>query len=247
MKLFRKLISAVRLIIILLVLVDGAILFALFSILPFNYRGDPLQVWVTTWMARIFMWLYQIDLHVDGREQLVHHDGFVFPNHGSYLDILSLQSVRPFRYVAYAGVQNLPVVGWMAKKMDTVFVQRGNKASRDAARQMLANLPQGSPIVLFPEGKITETADLDMFRYGAFHIAIDKGFNIIPTAIKFGDYNLASQGGDPIIKAVWKLGQNPGMRLHIRALPMIRVAEWEDGEALTDHTKEQIAQALANM
>lgn len=247
MKLLQKIIAVIRTILIVIVLLDGAILFALFSILPFKYRGDPLQMWVTTWMARAFMWLFQVDLRVEGKELLRQHDGFVFPNHGSYLDVLTLQSVRPMRYVAYAGVQGLPVVGWMAKKMGTVFVERGNKNSREAARAMIANLPQGSPVVLFPEGKITETAELDMFRYGAFHLAIAKGFDIIPVAIHFADYELACQGDDPIIKAVWDLAHHPKMRVDIHALSPIRVAEWEDGEALTDETKATIAKALEEM
>lgn len=240
----KKILAVLKMFVVICVLLDGAILFAVARLLPISWRGDRLFMWVTTWMARMFIRIMELDVRYENEDRLMKHDGFVFPNHGSYLDIVVLQSVRPMRYVAYAGVQNLPIVGWMAKSMKTVFVQRSNKASREEARGMIAELERGAPVVLFPEGKVTGTAELDIFRHGAFHLAIEKGFDIVPVGIAYGDYEVATHYGVMFAAAAWRLAQNRKQVVDVVVLDVIDVGQESDGEALAGRVKGEIGAIL---
>lgn len=240
----KKILAFLKMFVVICVLLDGAILFALARVLPISWRGDRLFMWVPTWMARAFVWVMELDVRYENEDRLTKYDGFVFPNHGSYLDIVVLQSIRPMRYVAYAGVQNLPIVGWMAKSMKTVFVQRSNKASREEARGMIAELERGAPVVLFPEGKVTGTAELDIFRHGAFHLAIEKGFDIVPVGIAYGDYEVATHYGVMFAAAAWRLAQNRKQVVDVVVLDVIDVRLEDDVEALTERVKGEIETVL---
>ncbi|MEZ4664481.1 MAG: 1-acyl-sn-glycerol-3-phosphate acyltransferase [Caldilineaceae bacterium] len=79
--------------------------------------------------------------------------GLIFCNHLSYLDIMVLLSVAPVRFLSARGVQRIPFVGWIATAIDTVFVNRGDQASRAAVRTTLADQLRAQaypPLVLFP-------------------------------------------------------------------------------------------------
>ena len=53
-------------------------------------------------------------------------------NHVSWLDIYLLCSVRPARFVSKSEVRSWPVVGWLAYKVGTFFIDRGKR--HDTAR-----------------------------------------------------------------------------------------------------------------
>jgi len=77
-------------------------------------------------------------------------------NHVSWLDILALGAHRPVVFVAKREVAEWPVVGYLAQRTGTLFVQRGD-ADRNAAvtERMTWCLRQGKRVVLFPEGTTT--------------------------------------------------------------------------------------------
>lgn len=77
-------------------------------------------------------------------------------NHISWLDIIALGGQCRGQFVAKAEVADWPVMGYLAKRIGTLFVQRGDAAqTATTAELMLWRLRQGKRLMLFPEGTTT--------------------------------------------------------------------------------------------
>ncbi len=69
-----------------------------------------------------------------------------------------LVDILPTRFLAKAEVKQWPFIGWIGTAVDTVFVNRKDKTSREQARQSITALDHYPPIVIFPEGGIYKLA-----------------------------------------------------------------------------------------
>ena len=90
-------------------------------------------------------------------------------NHGSYLDIFVLMSQMNPSFVAKHEVINIPIIGTVAKAMQSVFVDRTDAASRANTFEMMkrrACTPGFPPLLVFPEGTTTNGTSLIQFQQG---------------------------------------------------------------------------------
>ncbi len=96
-------------------------------------------------------------------------------NHSSYLDIPVLGSLVDGSFVAKAEVSSWPVIGFLSKLQQSVFVER--KALRAAEQKSALNerLAQGHNIILFPEGTSSDGQRLLPFKSSLFSIAERNG------------------------------------------------------------------------
>jgi 1-acyl-sn-glycerol-3-phosphate acyltransferase len=86
-------------------------------------------------------------------------------NHLSYLDVVVLAGALRCGFVAKSEVARWPVLGFLARSMGTVFVERERKRGLPAvAAEMQAWLARGGRLVLFPEGTSTDGSGLRPFR-----------------------------------------------------------------------------------
>jgi len=77
-------------------------------------------------------------------------------NHISWLDIIVLGARHPLLFVAKEEVAGWPVMGYLARRLGTLFVRRGDAEQTAAiAEQMAWQLRQGRQLMLFPEGTTT--------------------------------------------------------------------------------------------
>ena len=77
-------------------------------------------------------------------------------NHISWLDIIALGARHPLLFVAKEEVAAWPVMGYLARRLGTLFVRRGDAGQTAAiAEQMAWQLRQGRQLMLFPEGTTT--------------------------------------------------------------------------------------------
>lgn len=105
-------------------------------------------------------------------------------NHTSMIDImLMLYCVKnPFVFVGKKELAKIPVFGFFYKRT-CILVDRGNYRSRkevfDRAQE---RIKQGVSICIFPEGGVPddESIVLDVFKDGAFRLAIDHQIPILP-------------------------------------------------------------------
>ena len=93
-------------------------------------------------------------------------------NHISWLDIIALGARHPLLFVAKAEVANWPVMGYLALRLGTLFVRRGDaEQTTFVAEQMAWQLRQGRQIMLFPEGTTTNGERVLRFHAKLLHPA----------------------------------------------------------------------------
>ncbi|MEO0560205.1 MAG: 1-acyl-sn-glycerol-3-phosphate acyltransferase, partial [Bacteroidota bacterium] len=139
--------------------------------------------------------------------------GFVFFNHFSWIDPVVLMAATPVRYLAASGVRKLPFIGWVGRAVGTVFVNRGDNSSREAARGGLRDAIASSltPVALAPEGGIKPGPPVRPFRYGAFEVAADTNQPILLVALTYTPWPRAAwQDGETLIDAAWRVSARRG-------------------------------------
>ena len=193
-----------------LILTICAIFIVLTSYLPITIRKVPLPLRIAQGMVRLILWVLNVRVQCDEPEKLRGFDGFFFPNHVSYLEVLAIFGIMPTRFLAKAEIRGWPVVGAIAAAIGCVFVQRGDKESRREARLALTEVDTFPPISIFPEGKRGPGNALLPFRYGAFEIVTQGNFAFLPIAASFNNLDVAIwHRGENIIKALWRLASQP--------------------------------------
>jgi 1-acyl-sn-glycerol-3-phosphate acyltransferase len=107
-------------------------------------------------------------------------------NHVSWLDIFVISSVRPTRFIARGDIRRWPIVGWIADRAGTLFIQRDQW--RDTARinaTVRSVLDAGDCVGLFPEGITTEGDRLLKFHSALFEPAVANGARVQAAAIRY--------------------------------------------------------------
>lgn len=108
-------------------------------------------------------------------------------NHASMIDIPALFRAVPvpLRFVLKREMERVPVVGWYARLMGMVFIDRGN--ARDAKRRLddaAEKLRDAATFAAFPEGTRSKDGTLGPFKGGALQLAIEAGVPVVPVAIE---------------------------------------------------------------
>ena len=118
-------------------------------------------------------------LRICGMRLVVHNDGarldasaLVVGNHVSWLDIYAVNAWRPTPFVSKAEVRQWPVVGWLAEKLDTVFLQREKRTeAMRIMHEMAERLRTGGLMCVFPEGTTSDGQELLPFHANLFQAA----------------------------------------------------------------------------
>jgi len=93
-------------------------------------------------------------------------------NHISWVDIIALGARHPLLFVAKEEVADWPVMGYLARRLGTLFVRRGDaEQTNSIAEQMAWQLRQGRQIMLFPEGTTTNGERVLRFHAKLLHPA----------------------------------------------------------------------------
>jgi 1-acyl-sn-glycerol-3-phosphate acyltransferase len=115
-----------------------------------------------------------------------HRGALVVENHVSWLDIVAINAVRPMRSVAKREIGEWPVVGPLAAKAGTVFLDRERlRALPGTVAELSAALRAGSFVNICPEGTTWCGLGLGTFRPALFQAAIDGGVPVRPIAIRY--------------------------------------------------------------
>ncbi|MCP5097721.1 MAG: 1-acyl-sn-glycerol-3-phosphate acyltransferase [Chloroflexi bacterium] len=226
--------GVVRLLTILLLIALGTIVILATAWIPIKVRGIRMGPWTATFMARFILWLLRVKVEYHNVERFVHHQGFVFPNHVSTLDAVIIMGLMPMRFLSKAEIRNWPFIGWIARGIGTVFVDRSNKDSRENARKALEQVDHFPSIVLFPEGGIFPPPDvLKPFRYGAFEIAKSGSVPFLPCVLIYEQLDLAYWDEESIFSAIWELASYGGeISAHCYALRPVVPTQEDDAKEL---------------
>jgi len=181
--------ALVRLIFMGTIFILGMLLTLLLLLVPIRTkRGMRLASLPIYWMDHLFLWTFNIQYHCSNPEVLRQHQGMILCNHLSYVDPMIPSAITPIRFLAAAGVRRVPLVNLIALALDTVYVNRGNKTSRSQARQAVAQQLKSRPyppLMLYPEGKISDGSQMFPFRHGAFEIVLEQDISCLLCAVRY--------------------------------------------------------------
>jgi len=106
--------------------------------------------------------VYCLGLRCNYQGASIEQTVLVVSNHISWADVIVIGARWPFVFLSMHAVSSWPVVGWLARRAGTLFIERGQGAP-GAIRQVSEVLGLTRSVVLFPEGRTSP---------GAYH---DKG------------------------------------------------------------------------
>jgi 1-acyl-sn-glycerol-3-phosphate acyltransferase len=115
----------------------------------------------------------------------------IVSNHVSWLDIVTLGRVLPLSFIAKHDVDGWPVVRWLARLQQSIFVDRKRRTATAASNGAIAaRLARGDAIVLFAEGTTGDGIAVLPFRsalVGAATAAVAHGREVVvqPVAIVY--------------------------------------------------------------
>jgi len=112
----------------------------------------------------------------------------VVANHVSWLDIYAINALHPVAFVSKAEVRDWPLIGWLARHTETIFLRRGSRGhARIINDEIAAALGAGGNIAVFPEGTTTDGTHLLHFHAALLQPAIASGHPLQPVAIDYRD------------------------------------------------------------
>lgn len=107
-------------------------------------------------------------------------------NHVSWLDIYVLNAMRPAQFVSKVELRSWPIVGWLAKKTGTLFIDRRKRHDTARVNSELASiLSQGGCVAVFPEGTTSNGTMLRHFHASLLQPAIHSQSKVWPVAIRY--------------------------------------------------------------
>jgi 1-acyl-sn-glycerol-3-phosphate acyltransferase len=109
-------------------------------------------------------------------------------NHRSMLDIFVTLALVDASIVSRADLARWPVIGHGARRVGTLFVERGDKASGAAVIDAMVDaLRRGRGVMVYPEGGTHGGDDVWAFRAGAFVAAKRAGAEVVPVGIAYAE------------------------------------------------------------
>lgn len=204
----------------------------------FDPRRRALHQFTCFW-ASLYTWCNPLwRVRVEHRERIDPNVTYVMvANHSSLLDILVLfRLFTPFAWVSKIENFRVPLIGWNMRLNGYIPLVRGDKES---AAQMMAQcrdtLLAGTSIMMFPEGTRSRDGALQLFRPGAFELALQTGSPILPIVLSGTGSALPKSGF--VLQGRHDIG--------ITVLPPIPVADFgtDDPVVLADRVRGVIAAA----
>lgn len=212
-------------------LVAGVILFQLWKLLHLSKdvsAHNPWARWFLAGIARISgVRIRTTGMPAPGRLLML-------ANHVSWIDIPALAATTGTAFVAHDGLAGVPVLKWLCRMNDTVFVARHDPGSIGAQIEILrVALADKNTITVFAEGTTSDGSNLLPFK-SSLLAALDPLANGIAVQPVWLDYG-------PHASTIAWAGVEPGMVNFRRILARAKPVE------LTIHFLEPLAaQVLAN-
>ncbi|MHB1291947.1 MAG: lysophospholipid acyltransferase family protein [Sulfuricella sp.] len=241
------LIRTLRLAQLVLHLLAGVIKAAL--LLPLVGRTRRTEL-IRRWSLRVLA-ILNVRLSVKGEAPDLSAAGVMFvANHISWLDIYLLDAVCPVRFVSKAEVRAWPVIGWLAVKIGTLFIERARRHdTARAGREVVDALRQGDCVAVFPEGTTSNGTLLRPFHASLLQSAVNSGARLWPVAIRYvhrdGTANLSPAYVDDMSfgTSLFRILNEPDLEAEITYLEPLPV-QGRSRRELAALAEEAIASAL---
>lgn len=128
-------------------------------------------------------------LRLRTRGEKVHRGAFLLANHVSWLDIPAIAATTGSAFVGHDGLASMPLLKWLCKMNDTVFVARHDRKS--VAAQVAAvrtAIRDTGALTVFPEGTTSDGTGLLPFKSSLLSALepLPDGIAVQPVLLHFG-------------------------------------------------------------
>lgn len=151
------------------------------------------------WWAQFIIRILLLPVKVEGRENLVKGQSYVFvANHQGAFDIFLIYGFlsRNFKWMMKRQLRQMPFVGKACESAHHIFVdKRGASKIRETYDRARQTLQGGMSLVVFPEGARSFTGHMGVFKRGAFMLADDIELPVVPLTIN-GSFDIMSRTRD---------------------------------------------------
>jgi len=111
---------------------------------------------------------------------------FIVANHLSWLDIQAMHAAAPMGFVGKAEINRWPLLGYLARAGDTIFIERGSHSSSvDVSQALVERLNAGRRVAIFPEGGIRPGDHVGVFHARLFKAAVEADCLVQPVMIRY--------------------------------------------------------------
>ena len=216
-------------IVLRLVSVVAFVLFAVLVAALLPVMGRRVRERVVGWIFRTVTRAAGARMEIHGRDNLsVRGGALVVNNHISWLDIVAVNAARPMRAQGKKEVRGWPVIGLLATRAGTVYVDRENLRVLPAGVAELAEaMRSGSLVNVSPEGTTWCGRESGRFRPAAFQAAIDAGVPVVPIALRYrladGQDTAAPAfiGDETLLDSVYRTAKTRGLVVEVHVLKAI--------------------------
>lgn len=224
-------------------------------LLPFHFasRGKPPPGPVAhvalKWATRL------LRLRVTVQGEAAQGPALFVANHISWADIPILGGLLPASFVAKSEVAGWPLIGWLARRAGTVFVERRRSAAAGQRDDLAARLASGCSVILFAEG-VSAPGDVVLpFKPALFAAAVETDVPVQPVTIVYErvggapvtDANrlrIAWVGEATLLPHVWWVLRRGGAEARVILHPPVQPAAFASRGALAKTCRDTVTSAL---
>lgn len=177
----------------------------------------------------------------------LHKDVFFVANHVSWLDILLLGGATGTAFISHDDVAHWPIVGWLAKQNNTIFVARADRHGvRNQIAQLHIALKNHQPVALFPEGTTGNGMELLPFKPAllAGLMPPPRDLLIQPVYIDYGPAtaDIAWHGNEPAgVNMARILARDGALPVTLHFLDPFDPEDFPDRKAVAEEARKRIA------
>ncbi|WP_240434593.1 lysophospholipid acyltransferase family protein [Streptomyces sp. YIM 130001] len=159
-------------------------------------------------------------------------------DHVSWLDVVALLAREPAVLVAKREVGTWPLIGRLAHRAGTCFLDRDRlRALPGAVAAVRDRLTAGQSVMVFPQATTWCTESGGSFRRALFQSAIDAGAPVRPVTISYRQHGTPSTvaafvGDDGFTTSLRRVARADGLTVRIEAHEALRPGEGLDRRAL---------------
>lgn len=128
-------------------------------------------------------------VRVRQRGEKVHRGAFLLANHVSWIDIPAMAGATGTAFVAHDGLASMPLLKWLCRMNDTVFVARHDRASVAAQVALVREaIRDTGALAIFPEGTTSDGTGLLAFKSSLLSALepLPQGIAVQPVLLDYG-------------------------------------------------------------
>ena len=199
-----------------------------------------------------------VGIHIRAHGQIAAPGSLIAANHVSYIDVIALGALSEATFVAKASVARWPVIGFLARLVNTLFVDRSSTHCLGQIKAIASALNDRQSVVLFPEGTSTAGRMVLPFKSTLFEAVrgTDHPVTIQPVTIAYvknihgWDLPIDERrihpwiGDDELVPHLWAMLKHPGVVADVIFHQPVAAEAFSSRKELAEHCRAVSAHGL---